>query len=75
MDFLRAYLDIEEAHFGDHLRVEMAIEPEIAGSDIPSLILQPIVGKRVEARIGAEAGTRGFANFGNGSERTYLADG
>jgi two-component system LytT family sensor kinase len=43
MDFLRTYLDIEEARFGERLKVEIDFAPEIGSENIPSLILQPIV--------------------------------
>ncbi|MEW6733335.1 MAG: histidine kinase [Acidobacteriota bacterium] len=43
IEFLRTYLQIEEARFGDRLQVEIDIAPEIAGELIPSLILQPLV--------------------------------
>ena len=43
MEFLRAYLYIEEVRFGDRLQVHFDVAPEVAGAQIPSLILQPLV--------------------------------
>jgi len=43
IEFLRAYLQIEEARFGNRLRVEFDVAPEVALEHIPSLILQPLV--------------------------------
>jgi two-component system LytT family sensor kinase len=37
------YLDLEQARFGDRLRVTLRVAPEVLGVTIPSLILQPIV--------------------------------
>lgn len=42
-EFLRTYLHIEEARFGDRLQVEFDISPDVAGESLPSLILQPLV--------------------------------
>jgi two-component system, LytTR family, sensor kinase len=43
IDFLRTYLHIEEARFGDRLRVEIDVAPEVALDQIPPLVLQPLV--------------------------------
>lgn len=43
IEFVRTYLFIEEARFGERLRVEIDVAPEVAAEKIPSLILQPIV--------------------------------
>lgn len=43
IEFLRTYLHIEEARFGDRLRVDIDIDNNTSSELIPSLILQPIV--------------------------------
>jgi two-component system LytT family sensor kinase len=43
IEFVRAYLEIEEARFGNRLQVEIDISPEVALDHVPSLILQPVV--------------------------------
>jgi two-component system, LytTR family, sensor kinase len=43
MEFLRAYLQIEEARFGGRLHVSIDVPPDVARDSIPSLILQPVV--------------------------------
>lgn len=41
--FLQLYLDLQEMRFGDRLRFEQAIAPEVLDCAIPSLLLQPLV--------------------------------
>ncbi len=43
LEFLRAYLSIEEVRFRDRLQVEIEAVPETTREQIPSLILQPLV--------------------------------
>lgn len=43
IDFVGRYLFIEEARFGDRLKFEMDVSPDVAAHRIPSLILQPLV--------------------------------
>lgn len=56
MDFLRTYLHIEEARFGERLKVEINVAPEIAANDIPSLILQPLVENALKHGLGPKTG-------------------
>ena len=41
--FVRQYLAIEQARFGDALRTEFDVAPETLRARVPSLLLQPIV--------------------------------
>lgn len=43
LDFLGAYLDIEQVNFGARLRVSMAIDPDVLDAQVPYLVLQPLV--------------------------------
>jgi two-component system LytT family sensor kinase len=56
VEFLRTYLYIEEARFGDRLRVNIDVAPEAAGQPIPSLILQPLVENAMKHGLGPKPG-------------------
>jgi LytS/YehU family sensor histidine kinase len=43
MEFLEHYLAIQKIRFGDHLKIDIAIEPEVKIASVPSLFLQPLV--------------------------------
>lgn len=54
--FLRTYLYIEEARFGDRLQVNIDVPPELEGELIPSLILQPLVENALKHGLGPKPG-------------------
>ena len=43
LETISAYLNIEETRFGDRLRSEIAVPPELRGLSVPNFILQPLV--------------------------------
>jgi len=57
MDFLRTYLTIEEARFGDRLHVAFAVDPAAAHATIPSLILQPAVENALKHGLSRKIGS------------------
>ncbi|TCV93273.1 histidine kinase [Luteibacter rhizovicinus] len=51
---LELYLDIQRARFGDRLDVRMHVAPGLAASNVPFLLLQPLVENAVEHGGSAE---------------------
>jgi LytS/YehU family sensor histidine kinase len=43
IDAVRTYLFIQEARFGDRIRAELRVAPEVVGWPVPVLTLQPLV--------------------------------
>jgi two-component system LytT family sensor kinase len=56
IEFLRTYLYIEEARFGDRLQVKIDVPPELEREQIPSLILQPLVENALKHGLGPKPG-------------------
>jgi two-component system LytT family sensor kinase len=62
MEFLEHYLAIQKIRFGDHLRIELAIAPEVKLATVPSLFLQPLVENAIRHGVSrrASGGTVGI---------------
>ncbi len=43
LEYLRAYLDIEQVHFGNRLRIEYRIDAAAMDALVPTMIMQPLV--------------------------------
>jgi two-component system LytT family sensor kinase len=56
VDFLRAYLDIEQIRFGERLQIDFQIAESIADSPVPSLILQPLVENAIRHGLAPKLG-------------------
>lgn len=56
LDFVRGYLAVESARFGDRLRVAWDVETPARGAMVPGLILQPLVENAVGHGIGPVPG-------------------
>ena len=53
IDYLKAYLAVEEQRFGDRLSVEWAVTPEALRCSLPPLMLQPLVENALRHGLGA----------------------
>ncbi len=56
IDFLQRYLEIEQARFGDRLKVKITVDPEVLDYKVPNLILQPLVENAVRYAVAPRAG-------------------
>lgn len=54
--FLDHYLAIQKIRFGDHLKIEMRIEPEVKYASVPCLFIQPLVENAIRHGISKRSG-------------------
>jgi signal transduction histidine kinase len=69
IEFISAYLRIEQARFGESLHVEFDVDPAAANILIPAMSIQPLVENAVKHGVSAREG------FGTVRLRATLADG
>jgi len=58
LGFVKAYLEIEKARFGDRLVISRSVSPDLLDTPIPSLVLQPLVENSVKHGRGEDGTTR-----------------
>ncbi len=77
LEFLKCYLEIESVRFRDRLTTEMRIDPRSLDSQVPNLILQPIVENAIQHGV-APRSTPGLieilAKQQNGTLRIEVKD-
>ncbi|MDR8020317.1 histidine kinase [Nesterenkonia aerolata] len=54
--FVRTYLSLEQARFGDRLQVRYDIDPQVLTSRVPVLTIQPLVENAVKHGLGPQPG-------------------
>jgi signal transduction histidine kinase len=56
IDFIQKYLEIEQARYGERLRVIFDVDPTVLDAAVPSLVLQPLVENALRHGIGPKVG-------------------
>jgi len=51
LDFVTAYLELEQMRFGERLRVVLAIAPETLDARVPNMLIQPLVENAIQYGI------------------------
>jgi len=58
LEYIRDYLHIEQARFGDSLKVNFEIEAQANCAEIPNLLLQPLVENSIKHGFGQKRGDK-----------------
>ncbi|WP_420129129.1 histidine kinase [Longimicrobium sp.] len=57
VEFVRLYMEIEQARFGDALRIDYQVDPATLGARVPHLLVQPLVENAVKHGLRPREGT------------------
>lgn len=77
LDFIRPYLEIEQARLGERLTVDLQIDPAVMDAKVPNLLLQPIVENAIRHGIAPTPGPGKIeikASRDNGTLRLAIID-
>jgi signal transduction histidine kinase len=77
LEFIKPYLEIEQARLGPRLSVQLDIDPEAMDASVPNLILQPLVENAIRHGIAPRAGAGRIevhARRENGRVRLQVCD-
>jgi len=55
IDYIRAYLDLEQARFSDRLLVKIEVDDAVLNAGIPNLLLQPLVENSIKHGLSSQA--------------------
>lgn len=54
--FVRTYLTLEQARFGERLQLDLDVDPQVLGVEVPVLVIQPLVENAVKHGVAAKVG-------------------
>jgi LytS/YehU family sensor histidine kinase len=54
--FVRTYVSLEQARYGDRLRVRYDVDPQVLGVQVPVLVIQPLVENAIKHGLAAKVG-------------------
>ncbi|MEX1177669.1 MAG: histidine kinase [Nitriliruptor sp.] len=54
--FVRTYVTLEQARFGDELQVDLDVDPQVLGVSVPVLVIQPLLENAIKHGVGGKVG-------------------
>ncbi|QBI20625.1 GAF domain-containing protein [Egibacter rhizosphaerae] len=54
--FVRTYVSLEQARFGEQLQVRYDVDPQVLGAQVPVLVLQPLVENAIKHGLAGKVG-------------------